>query len=79
MSGSMDTVIDDFEEDIDGTTAANDDALLMWLQDFHDDLEQVIDAKSTAEESLATAQTDEMTNWLTDHVADLQTALTEVC
>ena len=50
MSGSMDTVITDFEEDIEGVTTPNDDALLMWLQDFHDDLESVIEAKSTAEE-----------------------------
>ena len=79
MSGSMDTVIMDFEEDIDGTAAVNDDALLMWLTDFHEDLDQVVAAKSTSEDSLATAQTEEMTNWLEDHVAELQTALTEVC
>ena len=79
MNTAMTTVIDDFEEDIEGVTTPNDDALLMWLTDFHDDLDQVIAAKSLAEESLATAQTEEMTNWLEDHIADLQTALTEVC
>ena len=31
MSDSMDTVIDDFEEDIEGVATPNDDALLMWL------------------------------------------------
>ena len=79
MSGAMDTVITDFEEDIQGETTPNDDALLMWLTDFHGDLDDVLTAKSAAEEALATAQTDEMTNWLEDHVAELQTALTEVC
>ena len=79
MSMAMGTVITDFEDDIEGVVSLNDDALLMWLTDFHDDLDQVIAAKSTAEESLATAQTEEMTNWLEDHIEDLQTALTEVC
>ena len=50
MSGSMDTVIMDFEEDIDGTAAVNDDALLMWLTDFHDDLSDVVTAKSGSED-----------------------------
>jgi hypothetical protein len=31
MSDSMDTVIDDFEEDIEGVATPNEDALLMWL------------------------------------------------
>lgn len=39
MSGAMDTVITDFEEDIEGVTTPNEDALLMWLTDFHTDLD----------------------------------------
>lgn len=79
MSDMMDTVVDDFEEDIEGVATPNEDALLMWLTDFHGDLAAVVAAKSTSEDSLATAQTTEMSNWLEDHVASLQTALTEVC
>ena len=50
MSDAMDAVIMDFEEDIDGTAAVNDDALLMWLTDFHGDLDQVVAAKSGSED-----------------------------
>lgn len=57
MSGMMDTVISDFEEDIQGMTTSNEDALLMWLTDFHGDLAAVVMAKSTSEDSLADAQT----------------------
>jgi hypothetical protein len=39
MSGLMDTVITDFEEDIEGMATPNEDALLMWLTDFHSDLD----------------------------------------
>ena len=61
-----------FDLDID-TTLKN------WLADLNEDLTALVASKKMNEESLADAQTDEMTAWLENHVEDLENALVEVC
>ena len=61
-----------FDTDID-TTLKN------WLADLNEDLTALVASKKMNEESLADAQTDEMTAWLENHVEDLENALVDVC
>ena len=61
-----------FDLDID-TTLKN------WLADLNEDLTALVASKKMNEESLAGAQTGEMTAWLENHVEDLENALVEVC
>ena len=61
-----------FDTDID-TTLKN------WLADLNEDLTALVASKKMNEESLADAQTDEMTAWLENHVEDLESALVDVC
>ena len=72
LMGDLDGKAGDFMTDID-TTLKN------ALGDLNEDLMQLVAAKKMDEETLATAQTNEMTTWLTSHVTDLEEALAEVC
>lgn len=72
LMGDLDGKASAFETDIDTTLKAA-------LEDFNDDLMQLVAAKKLDEDMLADAQTAEMTSWLTSHVTDLEEALAEVC
>lgn len=61
-----------FASDIDTT-------LVNWLTDYFEDLQGLIAQKKADETAIATAQTSDMTTWLTSHVDDLKAALQEVC
>lgn len=56
-----------------------DDTLVDWLTDYFEDLQGLIAQKKADETAIATAQTADMTTWLTSHVDDLKAALQEVC
>ena len=62
----------DFDSDINTT-------LTEWLADYYADLQGLITQKKTDEGTLADQQITEMNTWLTAHVADLESALQEVC
>ena len=70
--GAFDLRQESFAEDIDMT-------LIDWLTDYYEDLQGLIAQKKSDEMAIATAQTGDMTTWLTDHITDLSTALQEVC
>ena len=77
-------IIDEFEADVKTTPAPLTPqdppaSVLIWLSQHYTELLEVVNAKRADEVLIATQMESEINTWLSNHIEDLQEALSEIC